>query len=113
MPAVNIADLTSDYREHAEILHEGDLEAQKKWITDQYLLLAENRSGEEVTALSFEGSSHSSQFRASTPEDRRLALVAARKEIISEIAGEVTKSLSRPFGFRFAAGFSPAEVLDA
>lgn len=111
MPAVNIADLTADYREHAAILHEGDLAAQKKWLTEQYLLLAEDRSGAEITATAFEGSSHSAQFRASTPEERRMALAAARKEVISEIAGEVTKSLSRPFGFRFASGYAPAEVL--
>lgn len=113
MPAVNIADLTADYREHAAILHEDNLVAQKQWITDQYLLLAEDRSGAEITATAFEGTSHSAQFRASNPEDRRMALIAARKEVDSEIAGEVTKSLSRPFGFRFASGYAPAQVLES
>ncbi len=37
----------------------------------------------------------------------------AIEELESEIAGEVTKSLSRPFGFRFASGYSPHEVLNA
>lgn len=113
MPAVNIADLTSDYRFHARILRPGDLAAQLQWLTDQYLLLADDRSGAEITATAFEGSSHSAQFRASSPEDRRMALQRAIEELESEIAGEVTKSLSRPFGFRFASGYSPHEVLNA
>ena len=37
----------------------------------------------------------------------------AIEELESEIAGEVTKSLSRPFGFRFASGYSPHEALNA
>lgn len=113
MPAVNIADLTSDYRFHARILHAGDLAAQKKWLVDQYLSLADDRSAAEVTASSFEGSSHSAQFRASSPEDRRLALQRAIEDIERDIDGEVTNSLRRPFGFRFAAGCAPAEVLEA
>ncbi|MCG3206281.1 MAG: hypothetical protein KCHDKBKB_03015 [Elusimicrobia bacterium] len=113
MAAVNIADLISDYRFHARMLHPGELPAQKQWLTGQYLLLAEDRSGAEVTASTFEGSSHSAQFRDSSPEQRRMALQRAIEEIESEIAGEVTKSLSRPFGFRFASGYSPHEVLDA
>jgi hypothetical protein len=111
MAAVNIADLTSDYREHADILFEGNLSSQKQWITEQYLLLAEDRSGAEITAQGFEGSSHSAQFRDATPGEKRMALIAARKELTREIAGEVAKSLSRPFGFRFAPGYEPAAVL--
>lgn len=113
MPAVNIADLTSDYRFHARILRPGDLAAQLQWLTEQYLLLADDRTGQEITALAFEGSSHSAQFRASSPEDRRIALQRAIEEVESEIAGEVAKSLSRPFGLRFAAGYAPHEVLSA
>lgn len=113
MAAVNIAELTSDYRFHARVLHDSDLPAQKKWLTEQYLILAEDRSSAEVTAATFEGSSHSAQFRASSPEDRRLALQRSIEEVEREIAGEVTKSLSRPFGIRFKSGRAPAEVLEA
>lgn len=113
MPAVNIADLTSDYRFHARVLFDGDLPAQKKWLTDAYLELAGDRTGAEITGTTFSGSSHSAQFRSSTPDERRLALQRAIVEVESEIAGEVTKSLSRLFGFRFAAGCAPAEVFNA
>lgn len=113
MAAVNIADLTSDYRFHARILKAGDQTAQKQWLTDQYLLLADDRSGAEITTQAFEGSSHSAQFRDSSPEQRRLALQRAIEELESEIAGEVAKSLSRPFGLRFASGYSPHELLNA
>ncbi len=112
MPAVNIADLTSDYRFHARILHPGDQAAQLQWLTEQYLLLADDRSGAEITATSFAGSSHSAQFRDSSPDQRRMALQRAIEEVESEIAGDVAKSLSRPFGIRFASGYAPAEVLD-
>jgi hypothetical protein len=111
MAAVNIADLVRDYRHHARMLHVGDQPAQLKWITDQYLLLAEDRSGAEVTAHAFEGASHSAQFRDSTPEQRRIALQTASEELEAEIAGDRAKSLSRPFGFRFVPGYAPAEVL--
>lgn len=111
MPAVNIADLTSDYRFHARILHTGDLAKQKEWLVEQYLTLAADRSGAEITATSFEGSSHAAQFRSATPDDRRMALQRAIEEVESEIAGDVAKSLSRPFGLRFASGYSPAEIL--
>ena len=112
MPAVNIADLVSDYRFHARILRPGDNAAQLQWLTDQYLLLADDRSGAEITATAFEGSSHSAQFRDSSPEQRRMALQQAIEDIERDIAGEVANSLRRPFGFRFAAGCSPAEILD-
>ncbi len=111
MAAVNIADLTSDYRFHARILHPGAQSAQLQWLTDQYLLLAEDRSGAEITAQTFEGSSHSAQFRDSSPEQRRQAVQAAIEDLEAEIAGQVAKSLSRPFGFRFAPGYEPAAVL--
>jgi hypothetical protein len=111
MAAVTIADLTSDYRFHARILHTGDQTAQLAWLTDQYLLLAEDRSGAEITAQAFEGSSHSAQFRDSSPEQRRQAVQAAIEDLEAEIDGQVAKSLSRPFGFRFAPGYEPAAVL--
>jgi len=111
MAAVNIADLTSDYRFHARILHAGDEAAQLKWLTDQYLVLAEDRSGAEITARAFEGSSHSAQFRDSSPEQRRQAVQAAIEDLETEIDGQVAKSLSRPFGFRFTPGYEPAAVL--
>jgi len=111
MAAVTIADLTSDYRFHARILHAGSNTAQLQWLTDQYLLLAEDRTGAEITAQAFEGSSHSAQFRDSTPEQRRMAIQAAIEDLESVIAGQVAKSLARPFGFRFAPGYEPAAVL--
>lgn len=113
MPAASLADLTNDLRFHARMLYPADNAAQLQWLTDLYLAAAEDRTGAEITATSFEGSSHSAQFRASSPEDRRLALKAAIEEVEATIAGAVTKSLSRPFGIRFAAGYAPAEVLDA
>ncbi len=111
MAAVNIADLTSDYRFHARILYAGVNASQLAWLTEQYLLLAEDRSGAEVTAQAFEGSSHSAQFRDSSPEQRRQAVQAAIEDLEAEIAGQVAKSLSRPFGFRFKPGYEPAAVL--
>lgn len=111
MAAVNISDLTSDYRFHARILHAGSRAVQLEWLTDQYLLLAEDRSGAEVTAYSFEGSAHSAQFRDSSPEQRRQAVQAAIEDLEAEIDGQVAKSLSRPFGFRFTPGYEPAFVL--
>jgi len=90
-----------------------DNAAQLQWLTDLYLAATEDRTGAEITSTSFEGSAHAAQFRASSPEDRRLALKAAIEEVEATIAGAVTKSLSRPFGIRFAAGCAPAEVLDA
>lgn len=111
MAAVNIADLTSDYRFHARILHRGDNAAQLQWLSDQYLLLAQDKSGAEITAHAFEGSSASTQFRDSSPEQRRMALKAAIEELEAEIAGEVANSARRPFGIRFAPGYEPAAVL--
>ena len=111
MAAVTIADLTSDYRFHARILYAGSNTAQLQWLTDQYLLLAEDRTGTEITAQAFEGSSHSAQFRDSTPEQRRMAIQAAIEDLESVIAGQVAKSLARPFGFRFTPGYEPATVL--
>jgi hypothetical protein len=111
MAAVTIADLTSDYRFHARILYAGDPSAQRQWLTEQYLLLAEDRSGAEITAQAFEGSSHSAQFRDSSPEQRRQAVQAAIEDLEAEIAGQVAKSLSRPFGFRFRPGYEPATLL--
>ena len=110
MAAVNIADLTSDFRFHARIQYPGNQTAQLQWLTDQYLALAEDRSGAEVTATSFMGSSHSAQFRDSSPEQRRQAVQAAITDLEAEIAGQVANSLRRPFGFRFAPGSAPAEV---
>jgi hypothetical protein len=111
MAAVSIADLTSDYRFHARILHPGDNAAQLQWLTDQYLLLAEDRSGAEITAYAFEGSSHSAQFRDSSPEQRRQAVQAAIEAVEAKIAGLVDNSERRPFGFRFATGREPAALL--
>jgi len=110
MAAVNIADITSDYRFHARMLYRADTAAQLQWMTDQYLLLADDRSGREITAHAFEGSSHSAQFRDSTPEQRRLAVKAAIEALENEIAGLVTDSERRPFGFRFAPGREPAAL---
>jgi hypothetical protein len=113
MPAVNIADLASDYQFHARILHPSDTAAQLSWLTEQYLAEAADRSGAEVTAHSFEGASHSAQFRASTPEERRMALQQAIEAVEGIIAGAVANSLRRPFGIRFGAGYAPAEQLDS
>lgn len=110
MAAVSIADLTSDYRFHARILHKGDTAAQLAWLTDQYLLLAEDRSGREITAHAFEGSSHSAQFRDSTPEQRRHAAQAAIEDLEKEIAGLVANSDRRPFGLRFRPNCEPAVI---
>lgn len=107
---VNIADLTADYRFHARMLHDGDLPAQKKWLVQQYMTEAEDRSGAEVTNTAFRGSSHAAQFRASNPEDRRIALVRAIEEIEAEIDGDYAKSLSRPFGVSFSAGREPHQL---
>lgn len=111
MAAVNISDLTSDFRFHARMLYRGDTAAQLDWLTQQYLLLAEDKTGAEITAHAFEGSSHSAQFRDSSPEQRRMAVKAAIEELEAEIAGEVANSARRPFGFRFALGYEPAAVL--
>jgi hypothetical protein len=111
MAAVSIADLTSDFRFHARILHPGDNNAQLQWLTDQYLLLAEDRSGAEITAHAFEGSSHSAQFRDSSPEQRRQAVQAAIEAVEAKIAGLVDNSERRPFGIRFAPGREPAALL--
>jgi|GEM_PF-3927731 len=111
MAAVNISDLTSDYLRHARILYRGDNAAQLNWLTQQYLLLCEDKTGAEITAHAFEGSSHSAQFRDSSPEQRRMAAGNAVEELEAQIAGEVANSARRPFGFRFAAGYEPAAVL--
>jgi hypothetical protein len=36
---------------------------------------------------------------------------AAIEDLETEIAGQVAKSLSRPFGFRFRPGYEPATLL--
>jgi len=109
MATVNISDLTSDYLFEARLRHGTDLTAQSNWLRDLYLEAAADRSGEEVTSLSFVGSSHSAQFRASTPEDRRQALRAAFESVEAEVAGAVASQFSKPFGFRFDG--APAAVL--
>lgn len=111
MPAVNIADLASDYQFHARILYPSDNAAQLEWLTELYLAEADDRSGAEVTATSFEGSSHSAQFRASSPEDRRMALRQSIEAVEATIAGAVANNLRRPFGITFGAGCAPHEQL--
>lgn len=111
MPAVNIADLTSDYRFHVRLLHPSDNAAQLEWLSKLYLAEADDRSGAEITASSFQGSSHSAQFRASTPEDRRNALRLAIEEVESLIDGAAASSLKRPFGFTFGPGQTPHTIL--
>lgn len=109
--SVNIADLVSDYLFHARIQYPGDNAEQLAWLTGLYLAEAEDRSGAEITATSFKGGSHSAQFRASTPDDRRTALQQAIEAVEAVIAGAVASSLRRPFGVRFGAGYAPHEVL--
>lgn len=111
MPAASLADLTNDLRFHARMLYPANNAAQLQWLTDLYLAAAEDRTGAEITATSFEGSSHSAQFRASSPEDRLLALKAAIEEVEATIAGLVDNSERRPFGFRFTSGREPAALL--
>lgn len=113
MPGVSISDLTSDYLFEARILHKGNNQAQLDWLIEQYQAEAADRTGAEITATSFKGSSHSAQFRASTPDDRRSALRSACESIESVIAGDVANSLRRPFGFRFAPGCAPHETLNS
>lgn len=110
MPAVSISDLTSDYLFEARIRAPGDNAAQLQWLTDLYLLEAEDRSGAEITATSFTGNAHSAQFRASTPEDRRHALRAAIETVEATIAGATAAQFSKPFGFKFLG--TPAAILD-
>lgn len=109
MATVNISDLTSDYLFEARLRYDTDLTAQFAWLRDLYLESAADRSGEEVTSLSFVGSSHSAQFRASTPEDRRAALRAAIESVEALQAGATASQFSKPFGFRFDG--APAAVL--
>lgn len=109
MPAVSIQDLTSDYLFEARILTPDDNAAQLAWLIEQYQTEAADRSGAEITGTSFQGSSHSAQFRASTPEDRRHALRAALESVEATIAGATAAQFSKPFGFRFLG--TPGEVL--
>lgn len=101
MAAVSISDLTSDYLFHARMLYPANAEDQKSWLSDRYLAEADDRSGAEVTSLSFVGSSHAAQFRASNPEERRNALRKAIEEVEATIAGSVASQFAKPFGFRF------------
>lgn len=109
MPAVSISDLTSDYLFEARIRSPGDNAAQLQWLTDLYLVESEDRSSAEITATSFTGNSHSAQFRASTPEDRRHALRAAIESVEATIAGATAAQFSKPFGFKFLG--TPADIL--
>lgn len=110
MPAVSISDLTSDYLFHAEMLSPDSTAAQLEWLSGLYLVEAEDRSSAEITATSFTGNSHSAQFRASTPEDRRHALRAAIESVKATIAGATASQFAKPFGFRFNG--PPAAILD-
>jgi hypothetical protein len=111
MAAVNIADLTSSYRFDARVLHTGNQTAQLEWLMSQFRDRARDRSGAEITGQTFEGSSHTAQFRDATPGDHLKAIESAIEDLEAEIAGQVAKSLSRPFGFRFAPGREPAALL--
>lgn len=113
MPA-DIAKLASNYRFEARLKYP-TLTAQKEYLVQGALERFKDRSGAEGTSVSMEGSSSTFQFRDSTatPQEHQEALQMAIEELESEIAGEVAKSLSRPFGFRFASGYAPAQVLDA
>lgn len=110
MPGVSISDLTSDYLFEARILHTGNNQAQLDWLIEQYQAEAADRSGAEVTATSFKGSSHSAQFRASTPDERRSALRSACETVEATIAGATAEQFRKPFGFRFLG--SPHDSLE-
>jgi len=99
--AVSISDLSSDYLFHARMLYPASMENQKSWLSDQYLIEANDRSGAEVTNTSYVGSSHAAQFRASNPEERRNALRKAIEEVEANIAGSVASQFAKPFGIRF------------
>jgi len=113
MPGVSISDLTSDYLFEARILHPDDNTAQKTWLVGLYQAEAADRTGAEITAQSFKGSSHSAQFRSSTADERRSALRCAIESVESVIAGDVANSHRRMFGFRFAPGCAPHELLNS
>ena len=75
---------------------------QKKWLYGLYQKLVKLGNA-EITAHSFEGASHSAQFRGATPEDYRLALMSAIETLEGLIAGNVAHSAS------IAAAASPPD----
>jgi hypothetical protein len=101
MPGVSISDLTSDYLFEARIRYTSDNQGQLSWLIEQYTAEAADRSGAEITATSFKGSSHSAQFRASTPDERRSAIRSAIETVEATIAGATATEFRKPFGFRF------------
>jgi hypothetical protein len=112
MPA-DLAKLASSYRFEARLKY-STLSEQKNYLVQGALERFNDRSGAEVTSNAFAGSSSTFQFRdaTATPQEHQEALQIAIEELESEIAGEVAKSLCRPFGIRFGSGYAPAEVLD-
>lgn len=111
MPGVSISDLTSDYLFEARILHPSDNNAQLQWLITAYQAEAADRSGAEITAASFKGSSHSAQFRSATSDERRSALRSAIETVEATIDGATADQFRKPFGFRFTT--APADALDA
>lgn len=108
MPA-DVQALKKDYLFESSLLFSG-LSERREWLVARYQEAAEDRSGGEVTASSFEGSSSNVQFRGSTPEERRTALRQAIEHIDSLLVEEqAAASAPRLFGFRFTD--PPAEVL--
>ena len=78
----DIRALQDDYLFHAELqFGASDYAAQLAWLKDRYNEAAENRESAEVTSQSFEGTTHSMQFRGSTPEERRQALKLAIRHL--------------------------------
>ena len=78
----DIRALQDDYLFHAELqFGASDYAAQLAWLKERYNEAAENRESAEVTSQSFEGTTHSMQFRGSTPEERRQALKLAIRQL--------------------------------
>lgn len=109
--AANISQLTEDYLFRARNeCAATDYAAQKAWLYALYQSVTESGDA-EVTNTTFKGHSSQTQFRGATPEDHRLALMEAIKQLEDKIAGAVAASFKKPFGFRWTS--APADVLDA
>lgn len=65
--------------------------AQLTWLKELYFAAANDRTGAEISSQSFEGASHSAQYRASTPEERRQALRLAIEHV--EVVSGATRTM--------------------
>ena len=108
--AASISDITREYLFYVGELYPSDYTAQRTWLFARY---EEYRAAgdAEVTSVSFQGQSSTSQFRGASNEDHRLALMSAIENVKGILAGQNTTSQSKPFGFRFSS--APATELEA